>query len=302
MRKLMIALLTALVLGAVAPLTAAAAIPGAGTIEFVTIGGSNSPLTDANGNGIFDAGDYLVVEDTLQVTGSSLALVSIGAIATLEGMLTLESSGAVRAALRLSLPNGSLRVAGSFSASVFEGSGETFDLTAAGQTGIFSGSMGQIQVSPGETTTFLLTLSPAGAGGIQAPCDPQLAACGRTLEIPDEPVLAPDSRGDDGAAVGQPRMPDLRGRLSATWNGALTVRVGVLITRPRLVKPFDVEIRGLDFARTVRVRPRGRTSVLIQLTIPLQHMPSGKVVARIDPGDVVIETRERNNTPSARIR
>jgi hypothetical protein len=46
----------------------------------------------------------------------------------------------------------------------------------------------------------------------------------------------------------------------------------------------------------VRVRPRNRTSVLIEVTIPLAHAPSGKVTARIDPGDAVIETRERNNT------
>lgn len=304
MRKLIISVAAALVLGAVAPLTAGAGAPGVGTIEFVTIGGTDSPPTDVNGNGILDAGDYLIVDDTLQVTGSSVVLVPVGTIATLEGELTLESFSVVRATLRLSLPNGSLRVFGSFSASVFEGSGEVFDLSAVGETGIFSGTSGQIRVSPGETTTFLLTLSPAGgAGGIPASCDPQLLACASIADSPDEPLLAPSSSGDGGAAMGQPRMPDLRGRLSATWNGsALTVHLRVIIRRPKLAKPFDVEIRGQDFTRTIRVLPRGRTSVLIQLTLPLSHTPSGKVIARIDPEDAVIETRERNNTPSARVR
>ena len=80
----------------------------------------------------------------------------------------------------------------------------------------------------------------------------------------------------------------------------MRLRVGII--RPRLVKPFDVELRGQGFTRTVRVHPRGRTSVLVQLTIPLSHTPSGKVTARIDAGDAVIETRERNNSVRSRVR
>jgi hypothetical protein len=98
-------------------------------------------------------------------------------------------------------------------------------------------------------------------------------------------------------------MPDLRGRLRATWDGAaLHIGLRVQISRPRLVTPFDVEISGPDFTRTVRVRPRGRSTVLVELTIPLSDPTSGRVVARIDPGDAVTEARERNNTVSARTR
>jgi hypothetical protein len=97
-------------------------------------------------------------------------------------------------------------------------------------------------------------------------------------------------------------MPDLRGQLSATWDGsALAVRLRVLINRPKLVKPFDVEIRGRDFIRTLRLRPRGRNSVLIRLTIPLAQTPLGRIVTRVDAGDVVLETRERNNMLSVAI-
>jgi hypothetical protein len=293
--------LAAVVLGAVAPLTAAAAIPY-GTIQFTSIGGSESPPTDANGNGILDAGDYLTIEDTLQVTGSSVALVPVGTIASLDGILTIEDASVVRASLLLSLPVGSLRVFGSFSTAVFEGSGEAFDLAASGQSGIFSDARGQIEVSPGQTTTFSLTFWSSAAGG-PAPCDPLLTACGSAPEPQDEPLLAPSSQEDDSPAVGRPRMPDLRGLVSATWDGtALRVRVQVLVTRPRLVQPFDVKIRGQNFTRTVRVRPRGRTSVLVKLSIPLSHAPTGRVTATIDSGDAVSEFRERNNAASAAIR
>jgi hypothetical protein len=98
-------------------------------------------------------------------------------------------------------------------------------------------------------------------------------------------------------------MPDLRGRLSAIWDGsALHVRLRVHISRPRLMKPFEVQVSGQDFSRTARVNPRGRRAVLVELTIPLSTEPHGRVVAKIDPGDLVTEARERNNRVSARIR
>lgn len=301
MRKFMITFVTVLALGAVAPLTAGAAVSG--TIEFLQTGGSVSPPTDANDNGILDAGDYLDIDQTLEVTASTVALVPVGTSGSLVGILTVVSSSEVSADIQLSVPNGSLRVSGLFSTSVLESSGEPFDLSAFGWTGIFLGSAGTIRVSPGETTTFLLTLQSAmGVIAVPPPCDAQLTVCGSRPESPDEPLLAPSSPRDDGPAVGRPRMPDLHGVLTARWDGsALHVRLRVRISKPRLVKPFDVEFRGQGFTRTVHVRPRGRTSVLVQLTIPLSHVPSGKVTARIDAGDVVLETRERNNTLRARV-
>jgi hypothetical protein len=148
-----------------------------------------------------------------------------------------------------------------------------------------------------------LTWAPA-TGGAVGPCDPLISACGGSSPDGESaPLLAPGSSGEDAAAVGQARMPDLRGRLRATWDGAaLHIRLRVHISRPRLVTPFDVEISGPDFTRTVRVRPRGRWTVLVELTIPLSDPTSGRVVARIDPGDAVTEAREHNNTVSARIR
>lgn len=159
MRRLMISLLAVLVLGAVAPLSAGAAISG-GTIEFVSIGGSGSPPTDVNGNGILDAGDYLVVADKLEVTGSSVDPVPVGTIATLTGMLRVRSSSVVRANVELSLPDGSLQVFGWFSTSILAGSGGTINLLAQGYTGMFSRAQGRLRVAPGQTTTYSLTLWP----------------------------------------------------------------------------------------------------------------------------------------------
>jgi hypothetical protein len=155
----LISLLAVLALGAVAPLSAGAAISG-GAIQFVTIGGSGSPPTDTNANGILDRGDYLVLADTLQVTGSSVAQVPPGTLAALRGVLMLQSSSLVRATLELALPTGSFQVVGWFSASVFEGSGESFSLFAQGRNGMFSRAQGQLQVAPNETTTFTLALRP----------------------------------------------------------------------------------------------------------------------------------------------
>jgi hypothetical protein len=165
-RKLVIMLLIAVAVVTVVPASASAAIAG-GTAQFVPIGGSDAPPTDANGNGILDAGDYLVVDDILQVDASSLAPVPVGTIATLEGILTIQSSGLVRANLRLSLPGGSLRVTGWFSAAVFEGSSTTFALMTAGRAGIFSRANGQLHVSTGPTTTFSLVLWPFSYLGSQ---------------------------------------------------------------------------------------------------------------------------------------
>jgi len=297
----MITFVTVLALSAVAPLTAGAAVSG--TIEFLQTGGSVSPPTDANGNGVLDAGDYLEIDQTLEVTASTVALVPVGTSGSLVGILTVVSSSEVSADIQLSVPNGSLHVSGLFSTSVLEGSGEPFDLPALGWTGIFPGSAGELQVSAGETTTFSLTLWQASnVIAVPPPCDALLAVCGSRPESPDEPLLAPSSPSEDGPAVGRARMPDLRGHLTASWDGsALHVRLRVRISKPRLVKPFDVEFRGQGFTRTVHIRPRGRTSVLVQLTIPLSHQPSGNVTARIDTGDAVLETRARNNTVRARI-
>lgn len=305
MRKFMITFVTVLALGAVAPLSAGAAIPW--TIEFVSIGSSDSPPTDANGNGAFDAGDYFTVANTLEVTATSVALTPVGTIGSLDGVLTIVSPSEVRASVRLSVPNGTLRVFGSFSLSVLEGSGGPFDLTALGQSGIFAGGIGGLRVAPGETTTFSLTVWPVAGGtavvaGPAASCDPQLAACGDEPKSTDEPPLAPSSPGEDGPAVGRPRMPDLGGRLTASRDGgALEMRLRIRITRPRLVRAFDVQLRGPGFTRTVRVRPHGRASVLVRLTMPLSRTATGKLTARIDTGNAVTETRERNNTVRARI-
>jgi hypothetical protein len=152
-------LLTAMAVVTAVPVSASGAIAG-GTAQLVPIGGSDTPPIDANGNGILDAGDYLVVDDILQVDASSLAPAPVGTTATLEGILTLQSASLVRANLRLSLPGGSLRVTGWFSAAVFEGSSTTFTLMTVGQTGIFSGAKGQLRVSTGPTTTFSLVLWP----------------------------------------------------------------------------------------------------------------------------------------------
>lgn len=305
MRKLMLTFATVLVLGAVAPLAAGAAVSG--TIEFFETGGSLSPPTDANGNGILDTGDYFEIDQTLEVAASSVSLEPVGTPGSLAGTLTIMSSSEARADLRLSVPNGSLHVSGLFSTSVFEGPSEPFDLPARGEEGVFQGNVGTMRVSPGESTTFLFTLWPAmsalpAAGDPPAACDPLVARCGGRPEAPDEPLLAPGSQSEDVPAAGRPRMPDLRGRLGARWNGsALEVRLRIRIARPRLARPFDVELRGEGFARTVRVLPRGRRSVLVRLTIPLSHAPAGKLTARIDAGHAMLEARERNNTVRAQI-
>jgi hypothetical protein len=94
------------------------------------------------------------------VTGSSVAPVSVGTIATLRGTLLLRSPEVVRADLDLSLPAGSFRLFGFFSASVFSGSGQTISLFAAGRAGVFRSAQGRLHAVTGENTTFTLTLAP----------------------------------------------------------------------------------------------------------------------------------------------
>jgi uncharacterized repeat protein (TIGR01451 family) len=117
------------------------------------------------------------------------------------------------------------------------------------------------------------------------------------------PPLAPPAGGEDAPAVGHNRMPDLSGRLAASWDGArLEVVLRLRILKAKLVQPFDVELRGRDFTRTVRVAPHGQSRVTLKLSIPLSESPAGtRVVARIDPGKKVLEARERNNTAVARV-
>ncbi len=151
------------------------------------------------------------------------------------------------------------------------------------------------------------------AGRIVPPPSGGVPSCSPLYQICQLPPLGPaatappppqdDEGGGGGPAVGSNRMPDLSGRLAALWDGArLEVVLRLRIFKPKLVHPFDVELRGRDFTRTVRVAPHGRSRVTLELSIPLSESPAGtRVVARIDPGKKVLEARERNNTAVARV-
>jgi uncharacterized repeat protein (TIGR01451 family) len=148
-------------------------------------------------------------------------------------------------------------------------------------------------------------IGPPTPGGVSS-CSPLYQICQLPpLGPPATAPLAPqdDEGGGGGPAVGRNRMPDLSGRLAALWDGArLEVVLRLRIFKPRLVQPFDVELRGRGFTRTVRVAPHGRSRVTLELSIPLSESPAGtRVVARIDPGKKVLEAHERNNTAVARV-
>jgi hypothetical protein len=137
-------------------------------------------------------------------------------------------------------------------------------------------------------------------------CSPLFAICqlpplGPAATAPPHPHDG--EGGEGGPAVGSNRMPDLSGRLAVLLDGArLEVVLRLRISKPKLVQPFDVELRGPDFTRTVRVAPHGRSRVTLELSIPLSESPAGtRVAARIDPGKKVLEARERNNTAVARV-
>jgi hypothetical protein len=100
-------------------------------------------------------------------------------------------------------------------------------------------------------------------------------------------------------------MPDLSVvSLRAWWDGSrLHVLLRIRVVNPKLARPFDVELRGADFSRTIRVRPRGRSHVNVDLWLPLgESAVNTRVVARLDPGKNVLEARERNNSASTRVR
>jgi hypothetical protein len=118
----------------------------------------------------------------------------------------------------------------------------------------------------------------------------------------EPPPLAPPSGGDGGVATGGARAPDLSGTLGATCAGAgLDVTLRIRIRRPAWAGAFTVRISvpSRDVSKTVRVRPHGRTSVSLRTLLP-GACGAPRVVARLDAGDRVRESNERNNVVWAR--
>jgi DNA-binding beta-propeller fold protein YncE len=156
-----------------------------------------------------------------------------------------------------------------------------------------------------DAVTVFARQEAAEAVGAPPVCNPLIQICGLPGEAESgPPPLAPDAGGEGGPAVGLNRMPDLAvAGLWARWDGSrLHVLLRIRILKPRLAKPFDVELAGDDFARTIRIRPRGRSHVNVNLWIPLDTSPVGsRVTAHLDPGKDVLEARERNNARSARV-
>lgn len=144
-------------------------------------------------------------------------------------------------------------------------------------------------------------------GGAPA-CDPLLAQCVPQSPSPGPPPGAPPTSSGDGAAVGQPRMPDLRGTVRATWDGeTLHVELRVCAARPKLVRrAVDVRltIAGV-LSRQARIGLRGRGCATKEIGVAAGAMsgdPAGKrLVARLDPNGRILETREQNNVATIRI-
>jgi hypothetical protein len=149
----------------------------------------------------------------------------------------------------------------------------------------------------------------AAAAGVLGPgqCDPLILSCAiSSLAEPGPPLLAPGSGGGGGSAVGAPGMPNLRATASARWvDGAVRVRVRVLIVQPRLVERsflVRVSIPSLGLSEDVRVRANGQAIVkTIVLDAPSSAIGS-RVVVKVDPTNRVLEARERDNSARARIR
>jgi hypothetical protein len=168
--------------------------------------------------------------------------------------------------------------------------------------GGIGGSDGGLGASPG--------VSPA-AGGLAGPgpCDLLLSACGLVPPDEPEPVLGPVATagggGGGGAAVGAPRMPNLRVSATARWaDGSVLVKVRVHVVRPRLVSRsfvVRVSIPSLGVQEDVSVGANGRRVKTLRLDAPASA--NGKRVrVEVDPTSRVPESRERDNATTVRIR
>lgn len=134
------------------------------------------------------------------------------------------------------------------------------------------------------------------------PCNPPPTSGGQSPSG-DQPPAWPPTESEGGPATGQARMPDLRGTVSASWDGStLHVVLRLRIDKPRLVTgsfAVNLAIPGV-LDRTVRVSPNGRTTLVRSIDIPASALtgnPEGaRLVARFDPARRIAEFRERNNT------
>jgi hypothetical protein len=151
-RKLTLVLAIA-VLALVAVPVSGAVSTGGLSLQTTGMGSGGGP-TDANGNGILDAGDYFDLNETLIVTGSSLASTPVGTFATLSGRVSLRTSQTAIAEVVFSLPAGTFVVSGGFSTSVFQGATTILNLHANGARGVFSRAFGPVRVFTGNTTTY----------------------------------------------------------------------------------------------------------------------------------------------------
>ena len=138
-------------------------------------------------------------------------------------------------------------------------------------------------------------------GGSGPPPDDGLGGSGGPTDAP--PPAAPPASDDSGVATGRPRAPDAGGSLAVTCvAGAIRAVINLRLVRPRYASPFDVRVSApaLGIVRTVRVVPRGRTRIVVRVTL-VGACTAPRIVARIDAGNRIREANEHNNTLVARV-
>lgn len=167
----------------------------------------------------------------------------------------------------------------------------------------FGGPGGGVGGGPGALAGAVA--APAGAGA----CSPLLSACAGLAAGEPPPPVAPPSSGtsDGGSAVGgPPRMPNLRASATASQAGdSVQVRVRVVATRAQLVRRgflVRVSIPSLGERTDVKVRLRGdRVRVLVVRLDVAASAIGRRVIVKLDPTDLVLEARERDNGARTRV-
>ena len=147
-RVALAALTTTALLGA-APATAAPPVRPAPPVVVAIDTTNRPPLEiDANRNGFGDAGDYQVLEGTLEIVG--------GGSGSYSGRIVLLNGGRQGFQIRASLPGGDVFVSG---IAAFEQGPPLLHLS--GLTGGYRAAQGTLQVIPGDNapTTLVFTLS-----------------------------------------------------------------------------------------------------------------------------------------------
>ena len=147
----------------------------------------------------------------------------------------------------------------------------------------------------------------AGPTGGTPACDPLLAAC--EVAAPQPPASTPtaphttDPGG--GFATGRAQLPDLSATLIAHWDRQVEATLRLRISRPeRVDHSFTVRllIPALGKTATFTVDPRGRRLITVEMRIRATRRVIGdRVVASIDSGKSIRESREANNRAVATV-